>query len=794
MAKEITAGVLLNLKDQFSSKIKGAGISVQGFADKAVGVANKVNQAFSGLAGTLGGLGVSIGALAAINSTINLDNRMARLGLTANASAGQVNALKRQIFETAQMPDIKLDTDSIISGLEVVMTKVGDLQFVEGNVRNIALAIQASGESGDSMGAVFAEFAKFGYSVEEILPLMDDLIAQGDQGAFTFGEFAKNAPAVFSAYSAIGTTPENIRKANAAMQILMAGTKSADIAVTALNSAMAELADPEKQKKLRMMGIAVRDSGGNFRDFNDIMFDIVAKAEEIGNADIFGSIFGTTSMSAVRAYMTQGERMFDGLTNLGDTAGLLQQKSATMANTLKSNLQNLQTAFLSFADKNLTGPLEKLTDFLNRLAENPEKIEAGIKGIAVALGILAGIKITAGIVSFIANLKGLQSGGGLNASALANAGGGAGIPVHVTNLGGSGGALPLTPGLGGGAPTLLDQFGKPMMSGKTPSLLDASGNPVSRTAPPPGNTQQPSPGNPGNRPGIGQTPTGQPVGTPLAAGGKAQQAFSTGKTALTSVTPTQMALGGATAGIGTALVKIPEMIGELNAIDQDESLTSRERGEAKGGAVGDATGSIIGAAAGGAAGIAAGAAVGAAVGSVVPVLGTAVGALVGAGIGALGMWLGGKAGRAVGSAIGGAVSGDDETVARSPEAVYTSSAAAYPGITGSPGIAPPYTGSYHPYAVNDLIVTPQGQFSTHPDDYIFAMKNPAALVNNEMRNEVRTVERVPQALPPVMVNGEIALRSELVIDDKGYRLRQSVGKNTTPYKFSVGNASDARMI
>jgi hypothetical protein len=96
--------------------------------------------------------------------------------------------------------------------------------------------------------------------------------------------------------------------------------------------------------------------------------------------------------------------------------------------------------------------------------------------------------------------------------------------------------------------------------------------------------------------------------------------------------------------------------------------------------------------------------------------------------------------------------------------------------------------------VNDLIVTPQGRFSTHPDDYIIAMKNPAALVNNEMRNEIRTVERTPQAIPPVVVEGEIDLRSELTIDDKGYRLRQSVGKNTTPYKFATGNAKNARLI
>jgi hypothetical protein len=561
MAREITAGILLNLKDQFSSKIKGAGISVQGFADKAVGVANKVNQAFSGVAGTLGALGVSIGALSAVKSTIDLDDRMVRLGLTANADARQINELKRQIFETAQMPDIKLDTDSIISGLEVVMTKVGDLQFVEDNVRNIALAIQASGESGDAMGAVFSEFAKFSYTMEEILPLMDDLIAQGDQGAFTFGEFAKNAPAVFSAYSSIGTTPEHIRKANAAMQILMAGTKSADIAVTALNHTMAELSEPDKQQKLRGLGISVRDlATGEFRDFNDIMFDIVAKAEEMGNADYFGTIFGTTSMSAIRAYMTQGERMFNGLVNLGDTAGLLEQKSATMANTLKSNFQNLQTAFLSFADKNLTGPLQDFTNLLNKLVEDPEKIEDAIRNITITLGLLAGVKIGAGIISFVASLNSLKSGGGLNVSGLANAGGGAGIPVHVTNWGGSSGVPPGFSGPPAAKPGgLVDQYGRPLASG----------------------------------PGITHPPA-----LP-APEGRAQQALAAGKTALRS--PKTIATG-VGAGLIAAMYEVPEMLDEFHDIDRNETLTGTEKSEAKGGAIGDASGSIAGAAGGAIAG------------------------------------------------------------------------------------------------------------------------------------------------------------------------------------------------
>jgi hypothetical protein len=46
--------------------------------------------------------------------------------------------------------------------------------------------------------------------------------------------------------------------------------------------------------------------------------------------------------------------MYSSLIDLEDTSGLMQSKAATMAGTLKSNLANLQTTFLHFADSNLT--------------------------------------------------------------------------------------------------------------------------------------------------------------------------------------------------------------------------------------------------------------------------------------------------------------------------------------------------------------------------------------------------------------------------------------------------------
>jgi phage-related protein len=42
-------------------------------------------------------------------------------------------------------------------------------------------------------------------------------------------------------------------------------------------------------------------------------------------------------------------------------------------------------------------------------------------------------------------------------------------------------------------------------------------------------------------------------------------------------------------------------------------------------------------------------------------------------------------------------------------------------------------GGEQPRSVNDLIVTPDGQYSTHPDDYVMAMKNPGELIDSILR-------------------------------------------------------------
>jgi hypothetical protein len=597
---ELKTSVAFSLKDLFSPGMKKAAGAAGDFAGKTLGAIDKVDKAISGTGAKLAAFGLTLSVGAAAKGVIELDHRMTRLGISANASADEVSKLKQVIFDAAQAPDIKVDPSSIISGIDVIINKTNDLQYAQDNIRNIGLAIQATGESGESIGDIFSEFNRFKYTSEQITKIMNDMVAQSNAGSFSLAEFAKAAPQIFSDLNArgLGTAPENIIKANAALQVINAGTKNPTKAVAAFNSVLGEIYDPQNRNNLRRLGIDVKDlETGEFRDLNDIMLDIAEKSKNPRYANMLDRMFNGNSMQAIRSYISHGERMNETLNDLGDTTGLLQKQSANMANTMQANIQNLQTAFNKFADSNLTKPLENLTGLLNKLSEDPERLQRVFKGIAIGIGAIAAVKGIAGITRLVGSLTQLKSGnidiGGALSMSTA-------MPVYVTNWGGG------TPGMGSGGQFQQTHLAKTQLE---------KGNPLTNA-----------------------------------------------QNAVKNITPKQYAGAGAGAGLAAAIVKIPQMMGELNEIKQNEELTAKERGKAKGGAIGDATGSIVGAAAGGAAGIAAGAAVGAAVGSVVPVLGTAVGALVGAGIGALGMYLGGKAGRAIGGGIGAAVANDGSEV------------------------------------------------------------------------------------------------------------------------------------
>jgi len=594
MAKEIKAGVLVELKDKFTSGIKKAAGASGDFAKQTSAALKQVDSVFSGTAAKLGALGVGLSLGAATRDMIALDHQMTRMGVTAGISAQKVGKIKQEIYAAALAA--KVSEKDVSEAFNVVIERVGDLEYAEENIKSIALTLAATGESASGVGDIFSSLANINLPVDETLRFLDAADAIGKVGAFSLGDFAKKAPAIVAAYGQIGTSAGDLENAMKALQIMMKGIGTPDETVTALTRTINEL--NTKEDELLKIGIKVRN-GNKLRDLNDIMFDVSARIDKDGNAKRFFDIFSIESMKTVLAFNQYGKGMQAQFAQIGNSMGEISRDAATMGKTFQSNLKNMQTAFNKFADANMGKVLAPVTKFLNSMAEDPKRFDATFNAIKRGLIAITVIKVGTGLVSFIESLRKVQSGGPI-VPKIGGTAGAAPMPVFVTNwgVGAAGSASLLTgAGIGGvGVPAggLVGPDGRPIASGASPASKPKSG----------WNIKKPN------------------------------------------------MKGAAKAGVGaaaiTAVMAVPGMIGELSAVSKDEEMTKKEKAAAKGGAIGEAVGSV-----GGALG---GALAGAAIGSVVPVVGTAVGALVGGLIGQFG----GLAGRWIGSKIGSAGVADEQ--------------------------------------------------------------------------------------------------------------------------------------
>lgn len=592
----ITAGVLIRLKDQFSTGIDKASNKVSDFQNKMQGAFSKIDGILNSTASNLAALGVSIGVGATINKMIAFEDRMNKLGTVARMNAKdietaekQMNGLSEAIYKAAMQPDVKIDANEILDAMDEIMEKTGDMDFAVNNIDNIARAVRGFNATGKDMGGLMAEFNKLGLTAEETAITLDKLYLQGNIGAFAAKDFAALGSTIMAAYSMIGSSADDIVDAGAAMQVLRQSVGSPEEAVTKLEGALSELADPEVRKALKELGWAIGEdfstmnADGSMKDFNTIMMQIVEAEEKLGTgwgkireAKIIGS---DMFYEALNAYKQYGNSLEDYL-DLEDAAGKTQEAAAMNAQSLKANLQNLQTAFDGFANKNLAPKLQQVTDILNKFAENPERFEAVFNVLTAGFAIFMGAKLVNGVYNTINSLRGLKNlrnGGGVVTQALASTGSSQAIPVYVTNF---------------------SQF--------------SSGGGV--------------------------------------AASSMQYNIPNSKVSKTGLLKSSLKTAGGNAAMGAALV-LPTVVSDFVSISNNDQLSDKEKNRAKGESVGGAVGSVAGMALGGMAGAATTAAIGAAVGSVVPGLGTAIGGIVGLGIGALGGVLGQKLGGKIGESL-----------------------------------------------------------------------------------------------------------------------------------------------
>jgi len=445
--------------------MKDAGKSTQGFKEKAVSAANAIDQAFSTVGAKIASLGVAVGGMALVKSSIDYEDSIIRIGTNAGMSGEAVNRFRRDLLAIAT--EAKVPVQELVQFSQVVTDNSIGLDVASESMRFMADAMQGLGISGQEAGEVFSVLVQKGASIDVVKEKLNNL-AEIDSRLQGMGlsEFAKKLPQLMEVSD---VTVDNIEDLYVSILTLNNGASNKQ-ALTQYTAAMQTFANSRDVIRRNLKGFDVKDQNGELKSFEEIMTALVERSKEIGGLDRLKSMLGfdDNTMKAIKQFNNYSEETKEKIADLGDTSDAVSKRAKQNAQSMKSSLVSLQDNILKLSDAVLTKPIEFLANLLDK---HPKGMEMAIQGVGWALAGLATLKAFSSVVSLISSIKGLQGGNigtGLPGGKIgAELSGGTVVPVYVTNAESMGGVLP-----GQGNPLGGGQ-GNPSEGGGIKGLLSA---------------------------------------------------------------------------------------------------------------------------------------------------------------------------------------------------------------------------------------------------------------------------------------------------------------------------------
>jgi len=369
MGNDIQTSIVVDLKGNLARQNKRNEESIKRFSKKSGQHLNKLNRKVKRVGSTFGSmgkryLGVAAAGAAALGTTkklLGLQERYERLGVQANISPEKAIALRRKVYAEAQAPDVRVDAAEILSAIEAIVEKTGDLKFAEKNIRNIALAIKATSSAGKDIGNITAEFQKMGImDPSKVLEALDLLTVQGKAGAFTLQNLAGLGSRTITAYTASGRGGlGSIREMGAVLQMIRQGTGSSEMAATAFEAVLRTLGDAKKVKSLQNSGIkvfdekALKEGKEVLRPLNELMKEIVKATG--GKKTLLSRVFDAEAIRAFNAMSSEYQRTnnfssLDKFMNIQADGKIITADSARLAKTGSSRLTSMNTTITDRID------------------------------------------------------------------------------------------------------------------------------------------------------------------------------------------------------------------------------------------------------------------------------------------------------------------------------------------------------------------------------------------------------------------------------------------------------------
>lgn len=474
----LSTEIMINLAGNLTAKARQYGANMSQFArnhQKAMRLVKATTEAAGRGLDTLGnrytaviaGLGGSV----TVKGVADFDAQMRRMGTNAKLTEEQVSELRTAIRDVSNQQDIRIDASALGEGVDALLGKTGDYQYVMDNLRNMGVFMQAFGVDGQVAAGLMAQFwEKNVRGADAVSNMMDRLYSQFAVGSVSVADVARAAPKLFSIIQDQG--PEAIAQMGAFAQVFAKNKGSIDETVTSIQAMYASLSDKKNIEFLKKNGIDVFVKGTkDIKKPYELMMEILKRAryDPLKLQDVFDQ----TGMQGLKALLSPEnrqlmEQMIYGTIELGST----QKAAQTNAEGFNAAMQSLNNEWQRFAEGQLAKPVQDLADALNSVDQNTVQnwLQVG-KYMAIALGGIIAIRKTYQFGKTIHDIMNPKGKGKGIPSGITDVFGSGVMPVYVVNMG-SGGMNDNT----GGLPDAPDSSRNPRNSRnprgpKTPALV-----------------------------------------------------------------------------------------------------------------------------------------------------------------------------------------------------------------------------------------------------------------------------------------------------------------------------------
>ncbi len=353
------------------------------------------------------GTAVGAGLAVAVNTAMDFEAQLSRVGAIAGATEEELKALRQSALDLGA--STSKSATEIALGQEALAALGFTTNDIIGAMPGVISAAEASGSDMAQTAEVMASTLNiFGMEASKATKVADILAKTANISAADLTDMQYALKYAGPPASALGVSLEEL---SASIGIMTNAGMEGEQAGTTLRAALLNLLDPseENSKLMKKMGVTVTDAKGNFVGLSSLIDNLSSSMKgqtDTQKAATLSALVGTEAVSGMLSLMAAGPTEIDKMTtSLERSGGASADAASKMKDNMKGSMDELTGAIETMSisiGTSLFPALTKIAQMVQSVADKFNSLSPSTQtfiGISIAVG--AALMILTGIVGFL---------------------------------------------------------------------------------------------------------------------------------------------------------------------------------------------------------------------------------------------------------------------------------------------------------------------------------------------------------------------------------------------------------